>query len=166
MRETNILRMDGKEAAVETSSGVIDWYGKAAVLSILRDITERKRAEAALIQSEKLASVGRMAASIAHEINNPLAAVMNTLYIARNIGGLPEAAMHYMDLAEEELKRISYITRQVLGFYRESGVLTRVPVSEIMDSALDLLQSRIKAKHANIEKDYRAVLEVTTTRGE
>jgi len=166
LRETRILRMDGKEVAVEATSGGIDWYGKVAVLTVFRDITERKRAEAALIQSEKLASVGRMAASIAHEINNPLAAVMNTLYIARNSSGLPPAAMHYMDLAEEELKRISYITRQVLGFYRDSGKLTRVPVSEIIDSALDLLQSRIKAKHTRIDLNYRALLEVTATRGE
>jgi len=91
---------------------------------------------------------------------------MNTLYIARNSSGLPPAAMHYMDLAEEELKRISYITRQVLGFYRDSGKLTRVPVSEIIDSALDLLQSRIKAKHTRIDLNYRALLEVTATRGE
>lgn len=166
MRETRILRMDGEEVAVEATSGGIDWYGKIAVLTILRDITERKRAEAALIQSEKLASVGRMASSIAHEINNPLAAVMNTLYIARNSVGLPATAVQYMDLAEEELKRISYITRQVLGFYRESGALTRVPVSEIMDSALDLLQSRIKAKHTHIELNYRALPEVNATRGE
>lgn len=166
LRESRCLQIDGKEVAVEATSGGIDWYGKGAVLTILRDITERKRAQAALIQSEKLASVGRMASSVAHEINNPLAAVMNTLFIARNTPGLPAAAIQYMDLAEEELKRISYITRQVLGFYRESGTLTRVPVSEIVDSATDLLKSRIKAKKARVDVDYRAALEVTATRGE
>jgi PAS domain S-box-containing protein len=166
LRETRVVRLDGSEVIVEATSGGIDWYGKGAVQTILRNVTERKRAEAALIQSEKLATVGRMAASIAHEINNPLAAAMNTLFIARNTPGVPPTVLQYLEVADEELKRISYITRQVLGFYRESGTLTRVPVSEIMDSALDLLQSRIKAKHTTIQKDYRAALDVTATRGE
>jgi PAS domain S-box-containing protein len=166
LREVRILRLDGSAVAVEAASANIEWRGEVAVQSVLRDVTERKRAEAALIQSEKLASVGRMAASVAHEINNPLAAAMNTLYIARNTAGLPATALQYMNIADEELKRISYITRQVLGFYRETGVLTRVALNEIVESALDLLQSRIRAKHATIAKEYRGNLEVTTTRGE
>jgi PAS domain S-box-containing protein len=166
LRETRVVRLDGTEVIVEATSGKIEWYGKSAVLTMLRNVTERKRAEAALIQSEKLATVGRMAASIAHEINNPLAAAMNTLYIARNTSGVPPSVLQYLEIADEELKRISYITRQVLGFYRESGTLARVPVSEMMDSALDLLQSRVKAKHTIIQKDYRAALDVTATRGE
>jgi PAS domain S-box-containing protein len=166
LRETRILRLDGSDVPVESTGGSIEWQGKVAVQTILRDITARKRAESALIQSERLASVGRMAASIAHEINNPLAAVMNTLYIARHTPDVPPAAVEYLDLAEEELKRISHITRQVLGFSRESGATSRVLVSAIMDSALDLLQSRIKAKHAKIEKCYREELEITTTSSE
>lgn len=166
LRETRVVRLDGSEVLVEATSGKIDWYGRVAVQTMLRNVTERKRAEAALIKSEKLATVGRMSASIAHEINNPLAAAMNTLFIARNASGLPPTVSQYLEIADEELKRISYITRQVLGFYRESGTLARVSVSEIMDSALDLLQSRVKAKHATIQKDYRAELDVTATRGE
>jgi PAS domain S-box-containing protein len=166
LRETRILRMDGSEAPVEATAGSVDWYGQVAVQTILRDITARKLAEAALIQTEKLASVGRMAASIAHEINNPLAAVMNTLYIARHTPEMPAPALEYLDLAEEELKRISHITRQVLGFYRESGTTSLMPVSAIMDSALDLLQSRIKAKQAKIEKLYRGEPEVMSSSGE
>ena len=74
LRELRIVCLDGREVAVESTAAVIDWQGKVAVQSILRDITARKAAEAVYIQTEKLASVGRMAASIAHEINNPLAA--------------------------------------------------------------------------------------------
>jgi signal transduction histidine kinase len=136
------------------------------VQSILRDITARKAAEALLIQSEKLASVGRMAASIAHEINNPLAAVMNTVFLARKTPEMPLPAVEYLEIAEEELKRVSHITRQVLGFYRESSALRRVAVDRIMDSAVDLLQSRIRAKRANIETRYRGDLEVKAVGGE
>ncbi len=90
-----------------------------AVVTI-EDITTQKQSEAALIRSEKLASVGRMAATIAHEINNPLAAVMNLLFIAKSLKDLPESACQYLDMADAELKRIAHITRQSLGFYRES----------------------------------------------
>ena len=78
---------------MEATAASIDWQGAVAVQSILRDITARKAAEALFMQTEKLASVGRMAASIAHEINNPLAAVMNTVYLARKTPEVPEQAM-------------------------------------------------------------------------
>jgi len=91
--------LEAKHATAEAK----EWYGKSAVLTMLRNVTERKRAEAALIQSEKLATVGRMAASIAHEINNPLAAAMNTLYIARNTSGVPRSNSDFTQSAESFL---------------------------------------------------------------
>jgi PAS domain S-box-containing protein len=130
------------------------------------DITDRKRAEAALVQSEKLASVGRMAASIAHEINNPLAAVMNTLFLAQTSAGVPDSVQRYLEVADEELRRISHITRQTLGFYREASVATTVPLSTVLDSAVNVLQSKIKAKHATVEKQYDDHLEITAISGE
>jgi PAS domain S-box-containing protein len=135
-------------------------------MGIVLDISERKKAESALIRSEKLASVGRMAASIAHEINNPLAAVMNTLFLARMDAGLPVSARQYLDVADEELKRISVITRQALGFYRESSAPATVSVAAIMDSAVEVLRSRIKAKHAAIRKEYAGNLRVLAVTGE
>ncbi len=166
LRELRIVRLDGREVTVEATAASIDWQGEVAVQSILRDITARKTAEALLIQTEKLASVGRMAASIAHEINNPLAAVMNTVYLARKTPQVPEQAMEYLGIAEEELKRVSHITRQVLGFYREGSALKRVTVDSVMDSTLDLLQSKIRAKQAKIEKRYRGDLEIKAVGGE
>jgi PAS domain S-box-containing protein len=166
LRELRIVCLDGREVAVESTAAVIDWQGKVAVQSILRDITARKAAEAVYIQTEKLASVGRMAASIAHEINNPLAAVMNTVFLARKTPQVPPLAVEYLEIAEEELKRVSHITRQVLGFYRESSALKQVAVDSIMDSALDLLQSRIRARRANIEKRYRGNREIQAVSGE
>ena len=161
LRELRIVRLDGREVAVEATAGSIDWQGQVAVQSILRDITARKAAEALFVQTEKLASVGRMAASIAHEINNPLAAVMNTVYLARKTPEVPEPAVRYLEIAEDELKRVSHITRQVLGFYREGSALKQVAVDSIMESTLDLLQSKIRTKQAKIEKRYRGDLAIT-----
>ncbi len=130
------------------------------------DITERKRAEDALLRSEKLASVGRMAASIAHEINNPLAAVMNALYLASSNLDEREVARQFLDTADDELKRIAHITRQTLGFYRESSAPTTVSVNSILDSAVDLLRGKIKVKRASIEKQYDGNLQVAAVSGE
>jgi PAS domain S-box-containing protein len=131
-----------------------------------RDISERKRTEEALLRSEKLASVGRMAATIAHEINNPLAAITNTLFIARMKADDPESVREYLDVAEDELKRITHITRQTLGFYRESSGPVVMSVNAVMDSAVDLMKSKISAKHAVIEKDWEGETMVSAIAGE
>jgi PAS domain S-box-containing protein len=161
-------RKDGSVVHCEWyNSSLLDASGKlASILSLVLDITDRKQAQEALIRNEKLASVGRMAASIAHEINNPLAAVMNTLYLAKNSEGTTASVREYLDIADEELKRVSHITRQALGFYRESSVPAEVSVSAILDSAVDVLQSRIKAKGAKIEKQYDKDLQITAVGGE
>jgi signal transduction histidine kinase len=136
------------------------------VRAYFTDITERKRAEEALLRSEKLNAVGRMAATIAHEINNPLAAVTNSLFLANTVENLPEAACHYLEMADEELKRVAHITRQSLGFYRESSAPAPTSVTAVLDSAVDLLKSKITAKHAIIEKQWDGDVQVTAVGGE
>jgi len=89
-----------------------------AVLEVNRDITVQLKAEDALRESEKLAAMGRVAGIIAHEINNPLAAITNIFYLLRNHPSLNEEARTYADAAEQELVRVSHITRQTLSFYR------------------------------------------------
>jgi PAS domain S-box-containing protein len=131
-----------------------------------RDISERKRTEEALLRSEKLASVGRMAATIAHEINNPLAAITNTLFLARMKAEEPTAVREFLDVAEDELKRITHITRQTLGFYRESSGPALMSVNAVMDSAVDLMKSKIGAKRAVIEKDWEGETKVSAIAGE
>jgi len=81
-----------------------------------------------LVNAEKLASVGRMAAVLAHEINNPLEAVTNLLFLAQSTDGMPAVAREYLEMADFELKRIAHITRQTLGFYRESSSPITCPV--------------------------------------
>lgn len=131
-----------------------------------RDISERKRTEEALLRSEKLASVGRMAATIAHEINNPLAAITNTLFLARMQADEPALVREFLDVAEDELKRITHITRQTLGFYRESSSPMTLSVNEVMDSAVDLMKSKIGTKRAVIEKKWKGDVEASAIGGE
>jgi two-component system NtrC family sensor kinase len=130
------------------------------------EIAARTKAEAALIQSEKLASVGRMSAVIAHEINNPLAAVTDLLYLIKSIEGMPEEAAEYLETADAELKRIAHITRQTLGFYREMAAPTTFPIAGLLSSVLDLLRAKVKAKQAVVECQCDSALEITTMHGE
>ncbi len=158
---------DGDKIVRYNAAPVRDAQGNIvmAVLSI-EDITASKLAEAALIRSEKLASVGRMAATIAHEINNPLAAVMNTIFIARENADSPGLVREALTVADEELRRIAHLTRQTLGFYRESIAPTNMSVNEVLDSAVDLLKSKIKGKRATIRKQYEGEIEVLGVPGE
>lgn len=130
------------------------------------EILARKRAEEALIGSEKLASVGRMAAVLAHEINNPLEAVTNVLFLAQTTEGLPEVARQYLEMADAELKRIAHITRQTLGFYRESSAPITFHLAILLDSVVDLLQAKEISKRAIIEKQCEKQLQMTAFQGE
>jgi signal transduction histidine kinase len=130
------------------------------------DITDRKMAEQALLRSEKLASVGRMAASIAHEINNPLEAMTNALFIAMTVKDLPESAREYLEMADAELKRIAHITRQSLGFYRESNAPALISITSVLESAIELLKSKISRKRATIERQWQDKVEIIAIAGE
>lgn len=106
------------------------------VIGIYQDITAQKQTEEALIRNEKLAAAGKLAATIAHEINNPLAAVMNLLYIVRNDRTLSQAGAQYLSLAEQELRRVAQLARQSLGFYKDTSEPTRIRLSEVLNEVL------------------------------
>src|SRR5450756_1879055 len=125
-----------------------------------------KKAEEALIGSEKLASAGRMAAVLAHEINSPLAAVMNLLFLAQTTAGTPGPVRQYLKMADDELKRIAHITRQTLGFYRESSVPTDFLVVTLLNSITDLLQAKIVSTQVTVEKQCDDLLQITAIFGE
>jgi signal transduction histidine kinase len=125
-----------------------------------------KKAEEALIGSEKLAYAGRMAAVLAHEINNPLAAVMNLLFLAETIAGTPAPVLQYLKMADDELKRIAHITRQTLGFYRESSVPTTFAVVTLLNSVIDLLQAKMVSTQVILERQCDDLLRITATFGE
>jgi PAS domain S-box-containing protein len=119
------------------------------------DVTERRLAEQALLQSEKLAAVGRLSASIAHEINNPLEAVTNLLYLIDHSPELDESLRPYTRTAQQELARVSQIATQTLRFYRQSTARTVVYVRELLDSVLKLYQGRLASANVDVTRDYR-----------
>jgi PAS domain S-box-containing protein len=133
---------------------------------LIVDVTERRQAEAALRTSERLATTGRLAASIAHEINNPMAAVTNLIYLIQNAPGVDETARQYAQLAQDELSRMAHITRQMLGFYRESARSVAVQITELLDSVLELYTRRVRDSGAVIEKLYEPVPPIDVYPGE
>lgn len=128
---------------------------EAMILLAIEDITERKRAEAALIKSEKLAVSGRLAASLAHEINNPLQAVMNLMTLLGQSPKLDPQDQEYATLAGKELGRVVHLIRQSLGFYREAASPTAMNVEEVLESVLHLYTTQIKAKQITVTRQFR-----------
>lgn len=125
------------------------------VLEINRDITSQLIAEEALRRNDRLAAMGKVAGIVAHEINNPLESITNAFYLLRGHPSLDEEARYYARLADQELTRVSHITRQTLSFYRESQQAVAVSIVELMDDVLALQQHLIQAAHITLDKRYR-----------
>jgi PAS domain S-box-containing protein len=126
----------------------------ALVAGSTRDVSERKRTEAALIKSEKLAVAGRLAAALAHEINNPLQAVINLMTLLKESPRLDTEDRAYAVKAEEELGRVVRLTQQALGFYREAILPRTVSLEEVINGVLDMYAKRIKAKDITVTRRY------------
>jgi PAS domain S-box-containing protein len=143
-QELRILGIDGEYRTIlsrgkpvrDSHGHIIAWAG------INLDISNRKRSEEALIRCEKLASVGRLAATMAHEVNNPLAAAMNSVFLARNNAENPPFVCQYLGIADAQLQRIEHITQQALGVYSESSVPVKVSVTGVLDSVVNLLRKK------------------------
>lgn len=125
------------------------WVG-----AIVIDVTERRRSEDALRRTEKLAATGRLAASIAHEINNPLEAITNLLYLLRKFCRLDDSALNYVTIAEREVRRVSEITQRTLRFYRQSTLPGRATMAELLDSVLDMYKVRLSTLGIVLERRY------------
>ena len=166
------------EFRVRQGNGTILWMfarGRLGVSSdgrhpcysgILIDITERKHAEQVLLTNEKLAGAGRMAATLAHEINNPLDAAMNAVYLVRTAPDTPDSVFKYLDIADEELRRVAHMTRQSLGFYRETTCPITFEVDSLLDSVLGLLKNRIAIKSIVVERQTAPHQKMTAQFGE
>jgi signal transduction histidine kinase len=124
-----------------------------AITAASLEITQQRKAELALMQTEKLAIVGRLASSIAHEINNPLESVTNLLYLADHSDTL-EQARHYIQTAEVELRRVSAIASQTLRFHKQSTSPLEINLNELVGSVLSVYQGRIA--NANVQISLRA----------
>jgi PAS domain S-box-containing protein len=149
-----------------TISPVKDATGRVIGASkILRDISGRKRMEQSLLQAEKIAATGRMAATIAHEINNPLAAVMNLLYLLRPLIADAEG-QRYLRAAESELGRVSHIAKQTLGYYREHASASSASLAEIARHAILIYEPRCSAASIVIRKSLTSSRRVVLRQGE
>ena len=155
--ETVRLTKSGERIDVSlTVSPVRDEAGKViGAAKTARDITQQKKTEQALRMTERLASVGRMAATVAHEINNPLEAVTNLVYLAKGVAARDDVR-EYLNTIEEELNRISHITKQTLGFYRETIAPSAVRVGEMLNPIISLLGMRLRNKGIEIRRGNSA----------
>jgi signal transduction histidine kinase len=122
--------------------------------------------ERLLVQSEKLAATGRMAATIAHEINNPLESLMNLIFLARQ-DSAPGGKVHdYLVTAEAELERLTHLARQTLGFYRDTGSPTEVYLHQLMESVISVYRSKLLAAGITIDTQFHDQRKVLIRRGE
>jgi PAS domain S-box-containing protein len=167
--ETRRMAKDGSIRHVSiTISPLKDVNGRTVGAStIARDISQQKLAERALRDSEKLAVAGRMAATVAHEINNPLEALSNILYLLKQDKNLTERSRQFVQTGEEELKRVTQITRLTLGFHRDRySVESTVKLSELIENVLALYDRKIQALGVKLEKHFETLGLVRGNSGE
>jgi signal transduction histidine kinase len=135
-------------------------------LGVARDVTESKRAEEALRRSEKLAAVGRLAATVAHEINNPLESVTNLLYLAKKDPSLGIDTLQHLLLADQELERVAQVARQTLGFYRDTTNPSRLNVAKAVDELLGVYGYRLRNREITVTKAMDSSVTVFASSGE
>ena len=166
--ETTRMKKSGERIDVSlTISPIKDEQGRVlGAAKIARDITQKKRTARALQMTEKLASVGRLAATVAHELNNPLEAVTNFIFLAQTTDDLPEPAKEYLTLADRELERVTHIAQQTLGFYRDTSAPRLVDVRESLDDVLRVFESKLRYKSLKTEIKVAGELKIEALGGE
>jgi PAS domain S-box-containing protein len=165
--ETIRLTKDGRRLDVSLSiSPVRDDSGQIiGAAKILRDISARKTLEQSLLQAEKIAATGRMAATIAHEINNPLEAIVNLLFLASDRASDPEQ-IGFLTAAESEVARVSHIAKQTLGYYRDPNAAASTSLSDIAAEAVRIYEPRCRAAGIRIETHLEPSPDIVLRKGE
>jgi PAS domain S-box-containing protein len=166
--ETRRRRKNGELLDISlTISPIRDATGRIVGISkIARDITERKLTEAALFESERMAAVGRLAASIAHEVNNPLEAILNLAYLLSHNSSLDDDARGYTQLLLSEVVRVGEITRRTLSFYRDTSDPVEIDMPSLIDSVLRLHQPLMEQRSIHLDKGFRSPASVCGRPGE
>ncbi|MGA2897061.1 MAG: ATP-binding protein [Acidobacteriaceae bacterium] len=151
---TTLLRKDGSELSVNDSGAPIrNATGQiTGIVMVFRDITLEMKTRAALLANEKLAVAGRLAATIAHEIHNPLDSVANILYLLQH-EPKEEESKQFLQMAQRELARVTQISRAMLSLYRESKAPVRVNLKEMLDDLLLLMQRRLQILGVTVSAD-------------
>jgi signal transduction histidine kinase len=153
---TVLMTGDGTLIPIEDSAAPIrnDAQQLIGVVLVFRNATKERKAQEILRKTEKLASAARIAASIAHEVNNPLAAATNLVYIAKHAPETHPVVAHYLAQAEQELARVAHITQQTLGFYRESVTPGPIELPRLIESVLTIHANKLKSKEITVETDF------------
>jgi PAS domain S-box-containing protein len=151
---TMLIRRDGSEIAIDDSGAPIrDEAGElTGIVIVFRDVTMERRTRAALLASEKLAVAGRLAATIAHEIHNPLDSVANLLYLLQQDPHDAEAR-HFLDIAQSELARVTQISRAMLSLYRESKAPVPIHLKDMLNELLLLMEGRSNTLGVTVTTD-------------
>lgn len=153
---TVLKRSDGALIPIEDSAAPIrDDYGALiGVVLVFRDVTAERKAQEVMRKTEKLAAAARLSATVAHEINNPLAAVVNLIFIAKSLPDTSPGVVKHLTLAEQELDRVAHITRQTLAFYRESIAPEKIDVATLVENVLKLYSNKLAAKNIKVERAF------------
>lgn len=166
--ETVRITKSGERLDVSlTISPLKDASGKIVGASkVLRNIGERKQMVKNLLQAEKIAATGKMAATIAHEINNPLESVLNLIYLARTNISKADQAVTYLNQAEEELLRVAHIAKQTLGYYREHSAAVSVTLADLVTDTLKIYESKLAAAGIKIQTKFSPSPQIVVRKGE
>jgi PAS domain S-box-containing protein len=133
---------------------------------IVRDVTQQKKLEAALHTTERLASVGRLAATVAHEINNPLESVINFVYLAKHQPEISTETRDFLIAADQELARVAHIAQQTLGFYRDNSRPVSLSITDVINSVLNVYHFKLQNKSLQLVKQIEPGLTVLALQGE
>jgi PAS domain S-box-containing protein len=165
--ETHFVRKDGTFYPVLCSASPIIEDGKpVGTVMEVRDLTAQKKAEEMLRNSEKLAATGRLAATIAHEINNPLESVTNLIFLAKCHRDLPAQVKQDLETADQELARVTHIAQQTLGFYRDSSRRGRVVLDDIVKGVVALYGRKLAYKNLKVRTEVKEGVAINGFAGE
>jgi len=166
--ETTRLHKSGKRldvsltiSPIRNNSGTVIGASK-----ILRDISDRKRLQRSLIDAERIAATGKMAATIAHEINNPLEALVNSVYLAKVNALHPDQVVAFLSMAESELERVSHIAKQTLGYYREYASTVPVQLGALVQEVLRIYGPKMKSAGIQVEEKLPSTQPIMLRKGE
>jgi signal transduction histidine kinase len=166
--EFRILNVDGSERWINCQ-GQVEFDASAhsqRYFGLFVDISARKQNEQMLRRWEKLTAAARLSTAIAHEINNPLGAAVNLIFLAKTAPGVPAAVVDRLLQAEHELERVGHATRKTLGFYRESARTEQIDIPALVESELRLYSNKLLAKRINVTQEFGQCPPIHAVRGE
>jgi PAS domain S-box-containing protein len=160
-REGHLLPIEDSAAPIRDGTGRL-----IGVVLVFHDASRERSLEEVLRRTEKLATAARLAATVSHEINNPLEAIGNLIFLAKSNPDVPDKVSEQLKLAEQELARVSHITRQTLGFYRESAAPTSIHLPTLIESVLTLYSNKLQIKQIQIQLALEDCPTITGLAGE